>query len=86
MTSGATTIGECGRGEAPLPGALGCPSDIFSSPLLARASPGLDEGKGAMAMGERGIVKLVFQHPATMAFVEDGALPWPRQLDMGNSG
>jgi hypothetical protein len=36
---------------------------MSSSPFLARASPGLDEGKWAMGMVEKGMVKRFFQHP-----------------------
>jgi hypothetical protein len=37
---------------------------MIFSPFLARASPRLDEGKGAMGIVEKGMVKRGFQHGA----------------------
>jgi hypothetical protein len=36
---------------------------MISSPFLARASPGLDNGEGAMEMVEKGMVKRGFSAP-----------------------
>jgi hypothetical protein len=64
MASTVMKIRGVQRGEAPLPGASGCPSDIFSSTFLARASLRLDKEKGAMGMVQKGAVERFFQHPA----------------------